>query len=239
MSDETLDGSQALEGTPASPNAGGSQGNGVSGGSSAGQPQTDVEALNRKLGEMEKQLRSLQGDKDRSVNQTKKEVEELKRQFAEISKLQSKGLELDDAIEEYQLREDIRQLRSQLQSGKTAQPSPAGNGNGLAVDKAKTLQQYGLSENDADVAAELGGKDFTNPLELENAALRIAFKRANKPLPDASAASSINTGRVVSGMGDDQANALLGEMAQLYKEPTKNAARIQLITKQLKEAGKL
>lgn len=210
MSDETLDGGSPNGGTPTSPNAGGSQGQSVSDGSGDAQKlQAALDNLTKRLDEVDKRSRVLQSDKDRSVSQTKKEVEELKRKFAEVEKLKAKGYNDDDAFEELELRESIRVIREQLSNTDKAQTGNAGNGNGSAVDRAKTLQQYGLSENDPDVAAELNGKAFASEIELENAALKIAFKRANKPQPDASAAST--------PQGSPPDNDKLGSLKKAYE----------------------
>lgn len=228
MSDDTLDGGSVPAGTPESPNSGGSQAKNDSGGSSAGQPQTDVEALVKQVGEMQKQLRSLQGDKDRGVAQTKKEIDDLKRKFTEIEKLKSKGFSEDEAFEELELRDAIRELRSQIKPNNQVQSSPAGNGNGLAVDKAETLKKYGLNENDPDVAKALSDVDSGNPLALENAALRVAFNRTQKPTPDASAASSVSAAVVRDGE-----DSRVTKLNKLMESPVANAVEIRKLKKEL------
>lgn len=234
MSDDTLDSGSVLEGTPASPNAGGSQGENVSGGSGAGQPQTDFEALSNQMREMQKQLRSLQGDKDRGIAQTKKEVDDLKRKFTEIEKLKSKGFSEDEAFEELEIRDAIRELRSQMKPNNSVQPSPAGNGNGLAVEKAETLKKYGLNENDPDVAKALSDVDSNNPLALENAALRVAFNRTQKPTPDASAASSVTN---TPTQRETDTPTLINKLSEMQKHPSKYRDEIQKLSKQLDERG--
>jgi len=216
---------------PASPNAGSSDSN--SSNADAQKLQAALDNLTSRLEEVDKRTRTLQGDKDRSVSQTKKEVEELKRKFAEVEKLKGRGLNEDEAFEELELREGIRLLKQQLSGNNQAQPQAAGNGEGLTVDKAKTLQEYGLSENDADVAAVLAGKTFSNPLELENAALKIAFKRANKPQPDASAAP------VVSGQPVQPVDAkqLRGNYIKEMEANRGNKAAIKAIQAKYKEQG--
>ncbi len=230
MSDETMDGNSPAGGTPAQPNASGSQGQSVSDGSGDAQKlQTALDNLTKRLDEVDKRSRTLQSDKDRSVNQTRKEVEELKRKFAEVEKLKAKGYNDDDAFEELELRESIRVIREQLSNKDQAQTGNAGNGNGSAVDRAKTLQQYGLSENDPDVAAELGGKAFNSEIELENAALKVAFRRSNKPQPDASAALAAQGAPVKSGSDFES----VARLEQLQKDPLRNRKEIAELEKSL------
>lgn len=179
---ENLDSDTLNEGTPKAPPLGGSQEGSDSLNSNAGQPKVDVDSFTRELAEVKKQLRSLQGDKDRGVAQTRREVDELKRKLAEVEKLKKRGFSEDDAFEELELREQLRSLRT----------APAGNGESEAFDKAETLKEYGLDENDPDVASALSGKNIRSALELENVALKVALKKANKPAPDPSAAPSAN-----------------------------------------------
>jgi len=231
MAENVVDSGQS-NGTPASPNAGGSVGNGDSNGSNdASKLQSTIEALTKKLDEVDARSKALQSDKDRGVNKTKEEVTELKRKIAEIEKLKKAGLDEDGAIEELSFRDEIRAVRQQLSQLNPTPTQPAGNGNGQAVDKAKTLQEYGLSENDPDVATELSGKVFNTALELENAALKIAYKRANKPQPDNSAAPAYQSGTPNTPPNEDK---IYSELAELSKNYTANKSKIEALQARLK-----
>ncbi len=223
MSDN-LDG-DPTKGTPTSPNAGGSQTLGGSDGSNAKQPQLSVED---RLANAEKQLRALQGDKDRAVTQNKKAIDELRGKVAEIEKLRKRGYSEDEAFEQLELQETIRELKSQLQPN-SAQTNPAGNGNGAVIDKAKTLQEFGLSENDPDVTSKLLGKEYSNPIEFENAVLRLAFQRQNKPSPDASESTSVSA----TSPGKTNEDAIYAEIAELSKNYTFNKDKIIALQKKL------
>lgn len=202
---------------------------------SAAQLQATLEKFTTRLDEIDKRTRTLQGDKDRGVSQTKKDVEELKQKFAQIENLKKRGLSEEEAFEELELRNAIFQLSQQQQGINQTQGESAGNTNTLAVDKAKTLQQYGLNENDPDVAAEFSSKEFYNPLELENAALKIAFKRTQKPTPDAAAATSPAGG---GGMGTgNPVQADINRYEQLSKNPTQNAAELKTLKAKLDAAN--
>lgn len=230
---ENTDSNQLNGGTSAQPNADGSQSAGVSGSSQQAQLQATLETLTRRLEEIDSRTKTLQGDKDRGVKKAMNEVEELKRKFAEVEKLKQRGLAEDDAFEELQLREMIRNLQSPSSASPSTQSQPAGTGNGMAVALAKTLSDYGLSENDPDVAAELSSKTFANPLEMENFALKVAFKRSQRPAPDLSA--------VTSAVGAPPAiKDPKGMKADYIKEITSargNKAQIKAIQAKYRNAG--
>ena len=227
MSDETLDGGSPNGGTPTSPNAGGSQGQSVSGSSGNAQtPQTEIE---KKLAYLETQYNALKSEKDRGVSRVEKRVDDFEKKFDEVQKLISRGYSRDEAFEQIQLKETVESLKSQIQQGTSVQTGNAGNGNGSAVDRAKTLQQYGLSENDPDVAAELNGKAFASEIELENAALKIAFKRANRPQPDASAAPVAQGAPVTVGSNAES----VARLEKLQQDPIRNRKEIAEIEKAL------
>ena len=181
-----LDGDLDSGGTPATPNADSSQRQGDSGGSVANALQQSLDMLSKQIVEIDKRTKSLQSDKDRGTDKNRKEIQRV---VAEVEKLKARGYSEDDAFDRVELDGKIRRIVQQLDDT-PAQTQPTGNGNGSAVDKASVLSQYGLNENDPDVAASLSGK-FNSPLELENAALKVAYQRANKPSPDASASPAV------------------------------------------------
>lgn len=227
MDENTMDGGSAVGGTPGSPNSGGSQEQNVSGGSGDAQSlQATLDSLNKKLGELDARTKSLQSDKDRGVQRTEREVNELKKKFAEVEKLKSRGLSDDDAFEEVELRENIRLISQQLKANTPAQTSPAGNGNGQAVDRASVLSQYGLDENDPDVTAAMAGVKTAEQAEL--AALKVIYRRDRKPTPDASAAP-VATGTPVS----DNSGELVNTLAKLQADPVRNAKKIKEVEEKL------
>ena len=200
MSDTTLDSGNANGGTPAQPNAGGSQTQSDSNGSNPSQAQSLDLVLSR-LDELDKRTRALQGDKDRGVSQGRKEVEALKAKIAEIEKLTKRGMTQDEAFEYVSERDELLEAARILKSQQSAsaQPNTVGNGNGAAHDKAKILAEYGLNENDPDVAAALQSES-----DVEKAALKVAFKRSQKQ-PDPAAAPATSASTTATAQGDLQA----------------------------------
>jgi len=187
MTDD-LDSGQS-NGTPVSPNAGSSNGNGDSSGSfDARKLQSTIEALTRKLDEVDQRSKALQGDKDRGITKTKSEVDELKRKIAEIEKIKKTGLDDDGAIEEFSFREDVRAIKEQLSKLTSTQAPPAGNGANLAEETAKVFEEYKLDPNDPEAVSLLS----LQGVDLVKAVSKLAIKRAQTPTSDSSEASAIN-----------------------------------------------
>lgn len=230
MAENDLDGDQA-NGTPVTPNAGSSQGNGDSGGSfDAPKLQTALEALTRRLDEVDQRSKALQGDKDRGITSTKKEVDELKRQFAEIEKLKKSGLNEDDAFAELSFRDEVRSLRQEISKLNPAQTQTPGKGEGAAVDVAKVISDYQLDGNDPEVIAEVLSKQFASPLEAENAALKLAYRRANPTPPTLAAAGTLQGKPPVAGENEE---AIYAQIVELSKNRSLNRDKIAALKKRL------
>lgn len=233
MADTDLDGG-LTNGTPASPNAGGSEGQGDSGNSfDASKLQTTIESLMKRLDEVDARSKALQGDKDRAVNKASAEIDDLKRKFAEIEKLKKAGLNEDDAFTELKFRDEIREVREKLSSINPAQPSPAGNGNGLAVEQAKVLSEYGLDGNDPEVIEKVLKQPWKSPAELENLALKVAYKRATSSPPSPAASTSVQG--VPAGMSDTA--SLVQKLGEMQRTPSKYRKEIAEITAKLDARG--
>lgn len=197
MPDETLDSGNANGGTPAQPNAGGSQGQSDSNSSSASPSQSDLE---KRLAYLETQYNALKSEKDRGISKVEKKVDSFEKKFAEVQLLmKERGISQDEALDRIRLRDEIDDLKAQIGGSTAARPSPVGNVAGEAADKAKVLAQYGLNENDPDVAAALQSES-----DVEKAALRVAFKRSQKQ-PDPAAAPATSTSTQATNQGDLQA----------------------------------
>ena len=233
MTGNDLD-SNPTAGTEAAPPADGSQGTGDSKGSfDATKLQTAIEAMARKLEEVDARSRALQSDKDRGVTKATKELADLKRQFAEIEKLKGSGLELDDAVEEFDFRETVRQLKDQIGKLNPASPQTAGNGASGAVDVAQVLQQYQLDPKDAYVASQMQGKTFANQTDAELFAARVFRDKTLSPNPNPAQAPSTPA----SSAGGNNAESLISRLQDLQKFPTKNKAEINELYKTLEARG--
>ena len=196
--------------------------------------QSTLDSFSKKLEEVDKRSKALQGEKDRGIASTKKEVEELKRQIAEIEKLKSTGFEGDAAIEEFTFREDVRQLREQLQAFDKVQLQTAGNGMKLANPAAEVVARYGFKNDDVDansLVQHYGG----DPDRLDGELAKLTLQRQKSASSSAQAAAV--QGKTSSPPTPEKIEAMWGELNGLYKEPSKNKAKIAALTAELKGAG--
>lgn len=136
-----------------------------------------------------RELQGLQGRQDKEQN-------EVQRFMSEVKKRMASGMSLEDAeksitAEQKASEKDELLFKIARKVGVLDEPSQniAGNGVNVTIDRASTLQQYGLDANDSDVAEAIRGK---SDLELKLAALEVAYKRATKPVADASASPAVN-----------------------------------------------
>ena len=181
--------SDLSNGTSSSPNGEGSLGKGDSSGSvDALKLQSTIEALTKKLDEVDARSKALQSDKDRGITKTKSEVDDLKRKIAEIEKLKRSGLDEDGAIEELSFREEIRSIRDQLSKLNQAQPETAGNGKSLVEEVQSVFNEFGVDPNTPEAISlyNLKGTD------LVKGVAKLAIKNQSKPTYDSSEATSLS-----------------------------------------------
>jgi len=196
--------SAAAQGQQADQNRQSSQTDGQqSSGFDAAKLQSTLEALTHKLDEVDARSRSLQGDKDRGDNQTRKEVDELKRQVAEYEKLKGTGLDPDAAVEEVTFRDDIRAVKDQLSKLTQTQVSAnvAGNNTSGAVEADKVIEEEKLDANSPEVVNIIASKDYT-PEGRELALRRLAARNKNKQPLSAASATALNSDAVAPGKAD-------------------------------------
>ena len=154
----------------------------------------------------------------------------------------AKGLSLDEAEkavhENAKAREKDELLYKMAEklgvSGSFSQPTTAGNSSDATVDVAKVVGSYGLDANDPEVVSQVLGKKFNSELEAENAALKIAYRRANSNPPNPAASTAIQ-GSPVSQNTDTA--VLINKLSEYQKLPTKHKKEIEAIVKQLDERG--
>jgi len=175
------------------------------------------------------ELKGLQGRQD-------KETSEIQRFMGEVKKRMANGMSLEQAEQSITAEQQAAQKDDLLfkiaRKVGVLDESPSnttGNSVPVANDKASTLQQYGLDANDADVAEAIRGK--SDPLEIKLAALEVAYKRATKPSPDASASTAVQ-GRPAP---KSDTGAMIARLQELQKFPTQNKQEIATLKKQLDE----
>lgn len=193
-----------------------------------GQQLSGVDALVKRIEELEKSNRGLQKGID-------KRFERQESSIKRILELKEQGLT------ESQIERELW-IDQQIKGQDAPPPPPAGSGTegGQApnVESAfKTVEEYGLSTNDADFLnlVRKSGNMTAGEFDMKVKAFVLEKVKPPKPAnpadvvqaPATRGATSVNT------------DALIAEVSQLYKNPSKPGAmaRIAEIQKQLKEAG--
>lgn len=188
--------------------------------------QAAIDNLTKRLDDVDNRARTVQGEKDKVLSKTSKEVEEIKRQIAEIEKLKKSGFDPDAAIEEFTFREEVRGLREQLAKLNPASTATAGNGNsGVATEAQRIAAGLQLDMNDKDIAAAVGSGDVLNVMKVVLSKQSPSAGASDAPPPGNGTVRNVNV------------EAIYDELTPLYKEPTKNKGRIAILERQLKEAG--
>lgn len=185
------------------------------------------------------QIKGLQSRQDKSTDTQARFMDEIRAKM-------SQGMNLDQAEKavnaETKTREQddlLKQVAAKLGiETPSSQYAPAGTGpQPVTVDKAKTLQEYGLSENDPDVAAAISGQSFNSVTEVEAFAGKVLLKRQNKPQPDLSASIAATGSTPDAKMNEQVAEQKYEELGRLLLEPTKNKVKIASLKKELSGNG--
>ena len=229
MAENDLD-SGSASGTTGTPNPETSARQAQDNSSDAAKLQTAIDKLNQRLDEVDTRARTVQGEKDKTLKRTSDEVNELRRKFAEIEKLKKSGLDDETAFEELSFRDDVRNLRAEISKLNPAQPQTPGKGESAAVDVAKVISDYQLDGNDPEVIAEVLSKKFASPLEAENAALKLAYRRANPTPPTLGAAATLQGKPAAPSENED---AIYAQIADLSKNRSLNRDKIAALKKRL------
>lgn len=233
MTDE-LD-SGLTDGTPSTPNEGGSQGKSDSGGSFDANPlQAAFDALARRVDEVDARSKSLQGDKDRGVKKHDAEISDLKRRFAEIEKLKKSGLDDDAAFEEHGFREDVRAVRERLNKLDPARPEPVGNG-ARSAEAADVVKKYGLDAGDPEVIERVLRVAQTAE-QAELAALRIAYERTNRA-PHSPAAAPALTGESAPSDPKDALAREYKQKIEALRQERPNPEKIAALKAEFRRKG--
>lgn len=169
---------------------------------SAPQQSQELLEIKKALELTRSELKGLQSRQDKEQN-------EVQRFMGEVKKRMAKGMSLEEAeqavtAENQAAQKDELLYKIAQKVGVLDSPSaqsPAGNGLGQTVDVASTLSQYGLNENDPDVAAALASEK-----DVEKAALRVALRRSKQPHADVSASTSAQ-GKPTSPTNGEQLKA--------------------------------
>lgn len=203
----------------------------------AGKPQgsDELSDLRKELVLLRRELGGLQSRQDKGQNEVQRFMEEVKQHMKT-----NPGATLDEAEQAVTASRMAREkddllLRIAEKVGvlpSTSQAPAAGNGVNVTDGVAQVIGKAGLDANSAEVI-ELIQKYGNSPLEFALGVGELKARMANKPQPSASASSTINA----NPSSRVDVDALAQEMAELYKNPSRNMARINEIGELLKKAG--
>ena len=197
-----------------------------------GQPSTtSIEELKKQVEDLQKQLRGVQGDKDRAVKRTELKVDDLNQQIARILELKESGKD------ESSIRRELL-LDKILESGVIPVQEAGGTVKSEAVPSdaqfnvVEVLNRYGLSTNEPEVIALAKGR-YRNADHFEAEAAKLAFAKLKPATPSASTSAPMTGGSLPGQMTDSEREAKSAKLLQLYKTPTLKANEIKVLEKEL------
>lgn len=196
--------------------------------------QQRLEELTNTVKGLSKELNTIKSGKDRGLNETKKELAAVRASVGEVERLVKEGKSVGEALDiiegsqaEDEFRQNVRELVQHLRGSGSL---PSGNG---AVDVAKVIAETGLSAQDPEVIAAFAGKNFSNPLEAQVAAWKLAAQKATKPQPSDADAATPPAQKTSRGLTDAEVSDKAAKLNALYKSPTKNAKEIKALEQEL------
>ena len=194
----------------------------------------DMEAL------AEKVAAKLRPDFEKVAQSTKdKRIAAIEKKLGtvDLAELEQMGVPITEGVKtEYRFRQLEKQLQTELPS--QSQP-PASKGNGAeltANDVSEVMQRFKLDANDAEVLEKLRGT-YENRYHFEATMANVALARANKTTPTPAATTTLSGSAGKTVMNEAQAEVKYGELGDLLRNPTLNAAKIKALTTELEEAG--
>ena len=219
---ETGSGAEAQPEQPVSPQA---------------QPPIESEAtkllagFGEKFDALQKELRGLQGRQDRAENN-------FQSQLAKFNQIKSQGNLSDDQAMEVMQKGDAEAQRWTNLEKKLDDLAGRFAGVGTQANEQQTVtkvfETVGLDPKDPRVAAALV-KKYDSPDAVELAAYRLQRELAASPSPIPSQGTSLTGG----GSANSAAalDAVYRQYEVAFKEPTKNAALLANLEKQMKDLG--
>lgn len=194
------------------------------------QPSVTSKSVEQELEDLKKQVRSLQGEKDRGVSKLKNEFEGYKplleaiKGFVPAEQLPQVEREL-----EYQ---DLKQRVYGTSQREQTEPLSGGTQKGIdAEDLAlKTVEKLGLDLNDPKVADAIRS---SQGVDMVMSLMEIATQKAKAPQPTIASSAAISSGSSQATLTDADIADKAGQLDKLYLNPTVNAKKIAELEKEL------
>ena len=188
-----------------------------------------LETLQKQIETLTKEVRGIQGDKDR----TGKKVDDLNQQIARITELSK------DGRSESEIRRELL-LDRILESG--ALPIQQAGGTAIGgggktetpFNVMEELKKYPvLDSNDPDVRKAVSG-NYESPVHLQLELANLAYKKAKPLTPSDTGVTPPIGGKGSSTIDDAEKEKIGAKLIDLMSEPTKNKAEIARLSKLLK-----
>lgn len=190
--------------------------------------QKSVEALTKKLDDVEKQQRGKQGDIDR----LQKDYSGLREAMSAVNQMKARGMTDEDAVSEVEYRQTVKRLADRLEDLTPQSAQPAGRGtSGAAREAQEIVQQLELDSSDPDVVALLGGQ-YRNLDHLEAEAAKLKLRKSTKPAPSSSAAPPVVGG---GSSSEETTEDLVSRFNEAKKFPT--SPEYKVIKAELEKRG--
>lgn len=186
------------------------------------QPLGDVTAMQKRIDELEKLYKGIQKGNDKVNARVEQKIDNLSR----ILDLAKEGKSKDEIEERLILDEILRERKSSTPAVASGEPRQSG------VDILDVAKQLNLDMNDKDIAAAVASGNVVN-------VMKVAMSKVSTPSPSPADAPPLLGGAAQPRMKEEEANQKLLQLDALSREPTKNAAQLRALQKELKEAGVL
>jgi hypothetical protein len=175
--------------------------------------------------------RAVQSTKDKRFSK----LDKVTRDMEVLASLKEQGATIPPEVErDYQLRDYVtQQIDSRLAS------EPSDNGISQSAPKAAgqfdaltVIKSFGLDTGDAEVIKLMSGT-YRNTDHFQAEAAKLAYTRASKPAPSAAGTPPLGGGNAQSSLSETEKEAKYIKLNELYKNPTKSAAEIKVLEKEL------
>ena len=191
-----------------------------------------VTRLETVVKELQGQVRSLQGDKDRGVNEVKSQVKDLLKQLAWVEKAKARGDTPEEIEEQLELRELLAERRDRTGSPNASSATATGNRQQVTgPDATVVLSTLGLDAQDAQVV-QIQAAGLT-PADEALAFIQLAHQRKQALEQPAKPA------QVMSGGGGstvpNELGAKMAHLQTLLKNPTLNRIEIDKLQTELEK----
>jgi len=183
------------------------------------------------LKELQGQVRSLQGSKDKAVHRVQAEVNGLTEQLKRYEDLRAKGVSQEDALFRMEVEDEILARKGGNPAAQAPQQATAGSPSPAAgVDYTDILTSMGLDANNPEVVKAIA--NAKSPIEtIQQFTLLARARTTQTPITVTNPAPLPGAGGAAAG---DTLESLTAELVELQKSPLKNMEKIRAVMEKQK-----